>query len=502
MSSSIIDEVTSASSYEIPQIVTRSILCNDYLKEYYNLCIERANIIEELSWKKLSDKELTDVKENYIPKKIAELEQILKDNKVMPEGFDEKLLNHLNIDFESKKVFRALLYYLGISNSEYFTKAKVNSLYRLIKTLAPRPIADLPYPIDYPVQCPACKEIYLIKLIDWQTAAYDNGLKCSCGHSIYFIKNNEEYKSMVNKSCYCDICKDRYSELNKKVELLVAKWLEYASDIAWDILAKKEEVECPQKSIDDYLYNKYMIHRNNLNKTARFFINLKIDDYNDLLSIVNSNFSNSSKIINTLNKYSIIHEISSYTCFNRRDIITNRISSWFRKEFVWNGGLNIYEFAENEFDPNSKSKALEKMYIEKISDGVMWLDYKYILNPHYFNTKNNTLSKTKYNVLKSNAEKCSLNELLLKYPEHIVLPNYRLSEILNVYDFSDEFNDNELQYLRNCILDFVIIDKEGYVVKVIECQKGNHHDEADWVVKDNLKKNILYFAGVPFEETF
>lgn len=84
------------------------------------------------------------------------------------------------------------------------------------------------------------------------------------------------------------------------------------------------------------------------------------------------------------------------------------------------------------------------------------------------------------------------------YTKFFIRPN----QITNINSLKKYFDAKEIEYLYKCIFDFVIVDKEGYVCKVIELQKGKHHNDKEWIDKDNIKKNALEYLGIEFEEMY
>lgn len=57
-----------------------------------------------------------------------------------------------------------------------------------------------------------------------------------------------------------------------------------------------------------------------------------------------------------------------------------------------------------------------------------------------------------------------------KYRIYIIMVNVRLADLIVVKSIESQYNEEELRYLRNCILDFVFYSEEGLPIKVIELQ--------------------------------
>ena len=89
-----------------------------------------------------------------------------------------------------------------------------------------------------------------------------------------------------------------------------------------------------------------------------------------------------------------------------------------------------------------------------------------------------------------------------KYKRFVVFPNYKADSIINIKTIKNALLEEEYEYLRKCYFDFIICDLEGNVLKVIELQRGKHHNEKEWIEKDNMKRRICEVAGIEFEEIF
>lgn len=108
-------------------------------------------------------------------------------------------------------------------------------------------------------------------------------------------------------------------------------------------------------------------------------------------------------------------------------------------------------------------------------------------------------------VFNSKAEKKCYDTLKRSVPANqSVLPNYPARSIFCFDDDSlkKEFNNEDLNYLKRAIFDFVIIDEGGTPVIVLELQLGLHHKKPEYNKKDLLKKKLCEFVGVQFQELF
>ena len=69
-------------------------------------------------------------------------------------------------------------------------------------------------------------------------------------------------------------------------------------------------------------------------------------------------------------------------------------------------------------------------------------------------------------------------------------------------EIAPAFDADDRTYLFNCEVDFAVYDSEGTILFVEEMQRGDHHDTAEWMRKDALKRAALGLAGIPFRESF
>ena len=82
------------------------------------------------------------------------------------------------------------------------------------------------------------------------------------------------------------------------------------------------------------------------------------------------------------------------------------------------------------------------------------------------------------------------------------MPNRALRQIIKVDDLRAHFKPDDLRYLRYCEVDMALYDAEGNIVCVEEVQRGDHHNDPEWIRKDALKRRALALACIPFIESF
>ncbi|WP_291581423.1 hypothetical protein [Clostridium sp. UBA6640] len=142
----------------------------------------------------------------------------------------------------------------------------------------------------------------------------------------------------------------------------------------------------------------------------------------------------------------------------------------------------------------------KKLNIE-LEDKFFIIDF--VMNTCYtekeiINSSNELLIKNKIikSAFKSGAE-ISRNIISRnKNDGRIVLPNYKMNKLINLECIKQLLSEEEYKYLKGCEVDFFICDMEGYIVKAAELQKGEHHNESEWIWKDNCKKEENRIDGV------
>lgn len=130
-----------------------------------------------------------------------------------------------------------------------------------------------------------------------------------------------------------------------------------------------------------------------------------------------------------------------------------------------------------------------------------------VLNPYFFNLEsidghpfyNEELVRP---LFKSKVENNKYHFLRNKYRDSIIMVNVRLADVIDIKSLVPYYTEEELGYLRNCILDYVFYTKDGYPVEVLELQRGDHHNDDKYILKDKLKKSAVMMVGLGYKETF
>lgn len=162
-----------------------------------------------------------------------------------------------------------------------------------------------------------------------------------------------------------------------------------------------------------------------------------------------------------------------------------------------------------EVDPKKQYdiKVLRFSFLKRVSDEEIILNKYYFDETFAFNSlfqrsKRSNLIK---NVFKSKAESRyfkSMKRMIAK--DQSIVPNYPVKLIIDLLDDSlkHEFKDDELSYLQRAFFDYVIINDEGWPVKILELQLGQHHKKPKFNKRDLLKKKLCEIAEIGFQEVF
>ncbi|APM37790.1 hypothetical protein [Clostridium kluyveri] len=352
---------------------------------------------------------------------------------------------------------------------------------------------------------------------------FDNLLKCSCSDCLnvkkelfYVIKDN---------------LKNVITEINSQ---LLNKYFEI------------NDTEIPSQFI---MEKDFKLYRSNLTKDEREVLSFSPKCKKELYMIIkdieerDSNYNNKRnnvfenlilhRVIYSIRKKKgkdeikdllfkrAIDEILEIQNFNRYSIMAmNEKIECLNKLYNYLDDITFDEFFDGKFFKIKYNDHIifkfEKFRIKYSNDLYLDLSNEYFTYDIIFNDcymkkekRTNIPSNTELlkkglikNIFKSSAEINKYIYLKDEYTDCIIVPNYNFSKIFNVYSLEHFLNDNELNYLKTCELDFVICNKEGIPFRVEEVQKGDHHNDNEWIWKDNVKKRALQILGIEFEEIF
>lgn len=452
-----------------------------------------------------------------------------------------ELLNESNIELLNKTIdsltldnkidlciFFKLKYYfnpkLKPSLQEFCSKlgiVKGKTINNLIKRLtgSSKLVSNkLTYPLK--INCSNCNHSLNASIDYLGSSNYSiTKVKCSiCNHVFYLeaqdfyidhcIRNDFDKKTSEVSRCNCKACTDWRNNFSEYIYSNITIF----EDDLFNSLSDGNFLISNKPSLEQL----YKIHKNSLTKTENELLSLTPLTFDDINLLLNEMFSrfpnkNSSKfdVISNLLRHGVIYksvnnnalkqEIKEYTknfLLLADSVKRNEIIELYHKTnfSISTELLPPYEVdycLYSNFTTTRSYVNLLNIYLKDITE--------YNISPYYLNGTTILNSTTKrYSVFNSNAEVTLYNNLKKQYKDYNINPNVSLITFINVDDIRPYFSANEIKYLKYCIIDFVITDAEGFVIKCIELQKGKHHDTKDWIYKDNLKKRCFEYLGIDF----
>lgn len=365
------------------------------------------------------------------------------------------------------------------------------------------------------VQCVNCKSLIDTDISYLGSSNYtEKQLHCSnCNHKFIFkisdnqreFRRNNIYliRSIDPPSCNCNSCEKWMNSFTSYIDANIEN---FRNELI-TYINNKERDTAPTLSLEQL----YKIYKNSLTKTESELLNLAPKNISDIYLLIDEMNSrhqkkiSQNKLFQNLIKHGIIYKTLD------EDLLKENINNYIKKYTdllylintnkileVFGGtyGINTREitppYSINYITADDRYEYINFCSIETFSNK------KYCLNPYYFNDSSTIVSPKRYNIFNSPAELTLFNHLSRLYPNYIICPNIPLKVFVKIDKLSKYFAPTELKYLKYCIIDFVITDEYGYVVKCIELQKGDHHNYKDWIFKDALKRKCFEVLGIDF----
>ena len=346
------------------------------------------------------------------------------------------------------------------------------------------------------ISCPNCNHEFFFEINDSQREV--------CGRNLYSIR----FVHMTY--CLCKVCQKWRNSL---VEHICSNIDNFEIEL-FDYIYKEIFNNFNNKLSLEQLYK---IHKNSLTKTENELLNLNPTNFNDmniLIDEMNSRYTkkiSKDKIISNLLNHGVIYKkindkllkeyITEYTKNFR--LLVDLIKSNKISELCYGTmGLNVMDIPP----PYSIDYADCSTHLKKYCDINICSIYintdcvtEYHMNQFYFNNNIDlNPSIKKYKIFNSLAEQTLFHHLSRQYSDYIICINVSLITFIDIDDLISFFAPSEINYLKFCIIDFVIADSDGFIVKCIELQKGTHHNDKDWIYKDALKKKCFSILGIDF----
>lgn len=475
---------------------------------------------------------------------VTGIQEYFKNKKVALSK--ESLLNddYANFSLEEKNKLLVNFYWMHNQNmktneAEFVSLKMMHEHLKIQSSYENRYLRE--YSFTYSTPCPCCgstvnanfKNLKIIQISETECPICSHVLgdaiysKCQCEYCTQIIDEVESYVNGLSKMIENSV-QDYFLKLNKSEARELSeqklKWFadKYSSDLSKD---ERESISYEPNSVKEL--------QEMLGKRApRVFIKLKEKNaiYEKLI------LKNKEKIIFEIKKdlNAILYHRSLHSSGGGRiDFNTINLSSAkvkYLKTFIQRWGSSEQTAVEIVFDNNSFEfildradskgrewyKDLENLQIELFSlilpcgfylGEDMLFEKVEVLNPFFFKPEiivdYPTFNKNMILPLFKSKVECNKYHFLInKYRNCIIMANVRLADLVVIKSIESFYNAEELRYLRNCILDFVFYSDEGLPIKVLELQRGEHHNDIEYITKDKLKKSAVKRIGILYEETF
>lgn len=379
---------------------------------------------------------------------------------------------------------------------------------------------------DYLIECPACKqknEISILyqfgdnymakKIIDCNKCGHVfriefNYYSSRQGKLINYLEGKDRKRTIYD--CQCNKCleggKEFWSkifDLRNNLEKVLFKLVEKEKkENQFSEKFLKNSCEIGQNYIDKDIEEllRFEPNREELEKYIRIKANLEDDE------------QYIRKILSKLKDRYIL-----YPKYSEEDVLlylNNYIREFDRVLDILE--TNIYKYINVGIDMEGiiielKNQSM-RIELEQIRT-VFSIDraYRYEINPYiyYLNRKKELESQKMYNVFNSPSEMSLFRRLRTEYKNCIIdinigvrtlINDKALNELFSEWDESGDIKkEKAIKIFTWCIIDFLVCDEEGYIIKGIELQRGNHHNNKEQREKDKVKKYGFEKMGIPLE---
>lgn len=389
-------------------------------------------------------------------------------------------------------------------------------------------------PVEVEIKCHKCNEKAFIYFYNYELEY--TSYKClNCGHK---EKSGWHKNFYTLLNCHCNSCMDIKRELQYTIKDNLKILI---NDVNSQLLNQYFEIKDILPPAESIMEKDFKLYMTSLTKDEREVLSFKPKCKDELFKIIDdiqTRDSIYSKKHNNVIKKLRDHKVIYYT----RNKITNDKIKNKLFEMIFKSIVEIREGNCKIIDANKKRKYLDKLYnyLDKTSlddfstiyrgdlcfeidnihieydrylnielQDIDFFEEDIVINYNYIKNEiipisNKVLIEKKIirKVLASEPERNVYLVLRNKYTQCIILPNYNFSKIFNVDFLYNILSEDECKYLKTCILDIVLCDIEGIPFKVIEVQKGSHHNNSEWIRKDGIKKKACTVLGIEFEEIY
>lgn len=512
-------------------------LSEDFSKyqEFINIymVIKGIKEFENINNKIINDKNINVKKciENYTENIFDEFSELQKNvlNEIISWSNDNNFIVNWILKSskeDQRKVFE-YIYWLCKIDSKKMRYVKIQPL----KNLLGFKRGDAYYKdISINQVCPVCNNVGCLFIREYGNLK-KNYFECSkCNHRI----NNKE-------ECECSFCNEIKNELYITLKENLVPLLERVDST----IRKLNEEEVYIDEYEEKMLEDYKLYRLNLDKDMREILSFKPKSSQELLRIIeridkrnsiykNNNYKNSI-IKKLLDNYIIYCKEKKSYCLKKiykkekgindsySDFIDTRSNIDDIKEFfIYENIESFSEYNYLKLEDGYRISMISKHTCEnqnkfKYINISFLLGYEYFIEPFiydeiimnkYFFEYNNKLinhNNQQYvkNVFQSEAEKDMYIDLINKYPNNIILINYKIKDLIDLNQLKNNLSNDEVEYLTgNSEFNFTICDLEGNIKKVVQVQRGIHHNQKEWIWRDSVKEKVSKLCGIEYEEVF
>lgn len=391
-------------------------------------------------------------------------------------------------------------------------------------------------PLEYNITCPKCNGSGIIYLYNYELDYME--YKClDCEHKEKEMYYHDQYSILLN--CYCKNCIDIKEKLYNEIKYNLKNLINQIKHKFIEEYFKLDDIEIP---CDEIMKEDFKLYSSILNKDEKEVLSFNPTTVEEILKIImeiksrDSNYSRKNTALMNFFKHKVIYGTKNKMNKDEIDIILNEIIINKFLYFQTDKHLNfddkikylnkLYNYLEN-----ASYDAFYEIYTDKFCFKIedIYIKFNSMRNHSYLSIELNNKCFNEDLVMNGCYTKQQMilnsNEILIEnkiiksifksdpeankyiifkniYKDYIILPNYKMRQIINLECIAQLLSAKEYKYLKGCEVDFAVCDKEGYIVKVIELQKGGHHNDPEWIWKDNTKRKTCRILGIEFEEDY
>ncbi len=412
---------------------------------------------------------------------------------------------------------------------------------------------DIDVGIEYEAACPACRANGTVRLSNLENPL---ALSFSCTHCQHRYGLSEARELRKELPCDCAGCREQKHILLETIRGLF-RGNEESTLIRHGRWRKSVEdgSEAWPAQID--MSRHYELNKDNLTKDLRAILSLKpttYEEFLDCLAMYSENIGgNPRSILDAAQKVKLVYERTNSFASSAGSMAELLHSSLemeleHRDTRHWGRGEITRRTAGSEnmvaalLGGSNVSDAMvirnDSIWIDLASDNLMFApipayallfrpegtegfsggalagaiqpneSHDYQLNPYFFPgaVRSGQLpfepNRNQPNLFKSPPENNGAIRLATEFPDHWILPNRLMRQIVDLDALKRHFEPKAMTYLWACEVDFAVYDADGIIVLVEELQRGRHHNDKEWIWKDGIKRRALELSRVSFRESF